>query len=243
MVHPDARGRGIGTALLAWQARRSAELRAALPDDRPAVASAYAYGRDAGARALLEGAGFRIVRRFCELNRTDFAGIPDLPLPEGFEVRPVDRSDAALVRRVWDAGTEAFAEHWGEASEDGSDEQFAAFLASPAFQPELWQIAFHGDEVAGHILNYLDPAEPDGARTGWTESIAVRKPYRRRGLARALLARSLRTVRDAGATRAALGVDTENVNHALDLYQSLGFRVVAEQFEYHRPIAGPEASR
>jgi len=243
MVHPDARGRGIGTALLAWQARRSAELQTTLPDDRPAVTAAYAYGRDAGARALLERAGFHVVRRFCELNRPDFEGIPDLPLPDGFEVRPVERSDTALIRRVWDAGTEAFAEHWGEAEVYTGDEQFAAFLESPSFQPELWQIAFHGEEVAGHILNYLDPAEPDGERTGWTESIAVRKPYRRRGLARALLARSLRTVRDAGATRAALGVDTENVNHALDLYESLGFRVVAEQFEYHRAIDRPEVSR
>lgn len=243
MIDPRVRGLGIGTAILAWQTRRSAELRASLRDDRPAVWTAYAYGTDSGARVLLETAGYAIVRRFCELNRDDFVGIPDLPLPDGFVVRPIDRADGALLRRVWDAGAEAFAEHWGEAATDSDDEQFAAFLASPSFQPELWQVAFAGDEVAGHILNYLDPPDDDGARTGWTESIAVRKPYRRRGLARALLARSLATVRDAGATRAALGVDTGNVNHALDLYESLGFSVVAEQFEFHRPMEPAEAPR
>ena len=104
-------------------------------------------------------------------------------------------------------------------------------------------MAFHGDEVAGHILNYLDTPAADGSRTGWTESIAVRKAYRRRGLARSLLARSLGTVRDAGATRAALGVDTQNVNHALDLYEGLGFRVSADQFEYHRPLDRAEIDR
>jgi mycothiol synthase len=243
MVDPAVRRRGIGRALLAWQTRRSAELRAVRPDDRPAIAVSYAYGRDPGARVLLERAGYRIVRRFCELTRPDLEAIPDLPLPGGFEVRPIERTDRAAIRRVWEAGAEAFREHWGESDADSSDDSFARFVASPEFQPELWQVAFHGHEVAGHILNYLDPTEPDGTRTGWTESIAVRKPFRRRGLARALLARSLRTVRDAGATRAALGVDSQNVNHALDLYEDLGFRVISEQFEFHRPLGRPEVER
>jgi mycothiol synthase len=243
MVDPTVRRRGIGRALLAWQTRRSAELRALLPDDRPAIAATYAYGRDAGARALLDAAGYRIVRRFSELTREDFEGIPDLPLPDGFEVRPIDPADQAAIRRVWEAGAEAFREHWGESAADASDDSLARFVGSPEFQPTLWQVAFHGDEVAGHILNYLAPPEPDGSRTGWTESIAVRGPYRRRGLARALLARSLRVVRDAGATRAALGVDAENTNHALDLYEGLGFQVIADQFELHRPLDRSELDR
>lgn len=243
MVDPSVRGHRIGTALLAWQRRRSAELAATLSDDRPAVAAAYAYGRDHGARTLLETAGYRIVRRFCELHRPDFEDIPDLRLPDGFMVRPIDPADLGQVRRVWEAGAEAFAEHWGESDMDWSEDAFAAFLESPAFQPELWQVAFHGDEVAGHILNYLDPPEPDGSRTGWTESIAVRVPFRRRGLARALLAQSLRVVRDAGATRAALGVDSQNVNHALDLYEDLGFQVTSQQFEFHRPLGRGEVDR
>lgn len=241
MLDPSVRRRGLGTALFAWQRRRIAELAATLPDDRPAIAVAYAYGRDHGARALLEGAGYHVVRRFCELHRLDFEDIPDLPLPDGIEVRPIDPADLGQVRRVWEAGAEAFAEHWGESDMDWSEEGFAGFLESPTFQPRLWQVAFHGYEVAGHILNYLDPPEPDGSRTGWTETIAVRKPFRQQGLARALLARSLRIVRDAGATRAALGVDSQNVNRALDLYEGLGFRVVSEDFEYHGPVARGEA--
>jgi mycothiol synthase len=243
MVDPLVRGRGIGTALFAWQRRRSAEVAATLPNERTAFASAYAWGRDRGARVLLEGAAYRMVRRFCELQRPDFKGIPDLPLPDGIEVHPIDPDDAGQIRRVWDAGTEAFAEHWGESELDWSEDGFAGFLESPQFQPRLWQVAFDGDEVAGHILNYLDPPDADGSRTGWTESIAVRPPYRRRGLARALLARSLRTVRDAGATRAALGVDSQNVNRALDLYEDLGFRVTSEQFEYHGLVLGSGDAR
>ncbi len=242
-LHPLVRRRGIGRALLAWQLRRSAELSAPLLSDRSEISVAYAYGQDTGARVLLEMAGFQIVRRSSELTRDDLEDIPDLPLPEGFEVRPIDPTNVALLRRVWDAGTEAFGEHWGESAAESSEDQFQGFIKSPECVPQLWQVAFHGDEVAGHILNYLDPPKPDGSRTGWTESIGVRKPYRRRGLARALLARSLLVVRDAGATRAALGVDAENANRALDLYEGLGFRVIADQFEFHRPLDRGEANR
>jgi GNAT superfamily N-acetyltransferase len=242
-VHPAVRRRGIGTAMFAWQRRRIAEIRATLPEDRPTVATAYIFAQDVGGRALVEAVGFRVVRHFAELVRPDLEHIPELPLPDGFDVRPIDPTDRALIRRVWDAGTEAFSEHWGESADESSDDQFERFLRSPETDPRLWQVAFHGDDVAGHIINYLDPVEADGSRTGWTEGIAVRKPYRRRGLARALLARSLRTVRDAGATRAALGVDTENVNRALDLYQGLGFAVVADELVYHGSVDLPEASR
>ncbi len=79
--------------------------------------------------------------------------------------------------------------------------------------------------------------EPDGTAVGWTESIAVRKPYRRRGIASAMLAESLRIVRDAGAARAALGVDQQNPNEAQTLYERLGFRVTLEELEYQRPRA------
>ncbi len=85
--------------------------------------------------------------------------------------------------------------------------------------------------------------EADGTRVGWTEPIAVRKPGRRRGLARALLAESLRTVRDAGAARAALSVDQQNPNQALRLYESLGYRLTAEELEYHKALPLPDAGR
>ena len=242
-LDPTVRGRGIGSAMFAWQRRRIAEIHGAMPDDRRSVATAYIYGQDLAGRAMVEAASFKVVRRFAQLVRPDLEAIVEVPMPNGFEVRAVDPNDGATIRRVWEAGAEAFADHWGESADEWSDDQYAGFLESPETAPELWQVAFHGDEVAGHILNYLGPIEPDGTRTGWTEAIAVRRAYRRRGVARALLARSLQTVRDAGATRAALGVDTENVNHALDLYEGLGFRVIADEFVYQGPVEQPAVTR
>ena len=57
----------------------------------------------------------------------------------------------------------------------------------------------------------------------YVDMVSVRRPWRRRGLARALLASSLVGAREAGFTSASLGVDTDSPTGATDLYRSLGF--------------------
>jgi mycothiol synthase len=236
-IRPEARGRGAGSALLAFQLERADSLLAGMTDvaGRAVIVAAYVFTRDEHGIRLLTRNGFEVVRRHAELVRRDLHAVPRIPMPDGLEIRPIDPGDEAAVRRAFDVDTEVFRDHWGDV--DGSDAAWERFKASRDIQPELWQVAFDrttGD-VAGQILNYLATGE-DGDTIGWTESIAVRRPYRRRGLARALLAASLERVRAAGATSAALDVDTENANHALDLYESLGFHVIAEQLEFHRVV-------
>ena len=64
----------------------------------------------------------------------------------------------------------------------------------------------------------------------------MRRPWRRRGLARALIARSFRVVKEQGMTEAALGVDALNPNGALQLYRSMGFEVVKRHTTYRKPL-------
>ncbi len=240
-IDPSASGRGVEAALLAWQLPHLAALAAAHPpgsDEVPSLLVAYGLGRDRVTRRLVERAGFSAVRRSATLVRSDLEAIPDIPLPNDVELRSIDPADRAMHRRVFEADIAAFADHWGDGVSDGSESSFEGFVGDPLFRPDLWRVAFRGDEVAGQILNFLEPAGDDGTVIGWTESISVQPRFRRRGIARALLAASLRAVRDAGADRAALSVDTGNVRRALDLYESLGFRIVSEVVEYHRPATG-----
>ena len=71
---------------------------------------------------------------------------------------------------------------------------------------------------------------------GWTENISVRKPWRRQGLARALLTRSMQMFKDMGMDHAALGVDTQNTNGALNLYESVGFVVEKRHTTYWKDL-------
>jgi ribosomal protein S18 acetylase RimI-like enzyme len=137
-------------------------------------------------------------------------------------VRPITR-DLALT--VWRADIEAFQDHWG--GFDGSDERLDQWLARPSTDLSMWTIAFDGDEVAGGVLNVIDAEENAalGVRRGWLASVFTRRQWRRRGVARALIARSLALHRERGMTSASLGVDADNPNGALGLYEGTGFEV------------------
>ena len=229
-LEPDARGRGIEELLLGYALRRAEEIVAEFGRDRPMAVSAYVMARDDNQRVAVEGAGFSRIRAGVLLVRLNLEAIPDIPLPEGFEIRPIDASDRAMHRRVWEAAARAFANSYGEQAQ--TEDQYERWLESDEFNPPLWRVAFHGASIAAQILNFLGEREPDGSRIGWTESISTQPEFRRKGLARALLAESLRAVRDAGATKAALGADSQNPNQAQTLYESMGFRVVATTYDY-----------
>jgi ribosomal protein S18 acetylase RimI-like enzyme len=75
-----------------------------------------------------------------------------------------------------------------------------------------------------------------GVLHGWLDSVFTRRPWRRRGLARALVARSLVLLKEQGMAEGILGVDADNENGALGVYTDNGF-VVTERFTaYRRPL-------
>lgn len=235
-VDPAFRGRGIGRAVLAENERRSAGLAATQAFDRPAVLAAfYADGRPGG--RLMLHAGYEVVRWFFDMVRPSLDDLPaELPaLPDGLELRPATRDHFPAI---WRANREAFRDHWG-----GSDESEAAmrrFLESPERHPSLWLIAWDGDEVAGGVINGIFPAQNEalGLQRGWLDSVFTRRPWRRRGLARSLIARSLVLLRSRGMTSAALGVDGDNPQGALGLYEEVGFRVHDRFMAWRKPMAG-----
>ena len=140
------------------------------------------------------------------------------------------------IRPIWEAAKEAFRDSWQYSEEWFSENAYESWQKEPSFQPELWQIAWDGDQVAGMVQNFIyhEENEEYGRKRGYTEGICVRRPWRRRGLARALIARSFGILKDLGMEEAGLGVDTQNQNGALQLYESLGFRPVKRHSTYHK---------
>ena len=114
------------------------------------------------------------------------------------------------------------------------------FLDAPDTDPSLWVIAWDGDEIAGGVNNSIHPEENEalGIQRGWLDSVFTRRAWRRRGLARALIARSLVLLRDRGKTSAALGVDADNPSGALGLYEEAGFAVDDRFTASRKPMEG-----
>ena len=132
----------------------------------------------------------------------------------------------------------AFAEHWGQYEAD--DQRLDAWVDDPRFRRDLIVVAWQGDEPAAFVNNVIE-TQPDGSLAGLLAGVATHPDHRRRGLARACIAESLRRLRDAGASSAYLGVDTDNHNRASTLYESCGFRVASSTTSYRKPLEPVEA--
>ncbi len=232
-VHPGHRRSGIGTALFRRNlARLQVELAA---DSRPWPRELRSYTLDieAGGIALLGQEGFVPVRFGHEMRRYLAGSLPDRPLPAGLGLRPVTADDH---RRIFDADNEAFEDHWGHRPPNDTD--FASHFEGPDVDTSLWCVAWDGDEVAGVVMNEIVLAENEalGIRRGWLEHVSVRRPWRGRGVAKALCAASLRVLREHGMDEAWLGVDGSNPTGTVALYEGLAFHVVRGWRAYGRPV-------
>ena len=154
-------------------------------------------------------------------------------MPPGLELRPVSEEQ---MRQLWDADIEAFRDHWG--GFDESEESYRKWVGDPKFDPSLFVIAWDGDEIAGGVINEINENEnrAHNRRRGWLRRVFVRRPWRRRGLGKAVVLRSLQILRERGMEGAGLGVDADNPNGAVALYRQCGFDVELSSTAYRKPL-------
>jgi len=230
-VVPEVRGIGVGTTMLEWCEARLREIGAAKPYAGESTLQSFYDAGETVRRAILEGAGYRPTEMYAEMTRSLAEPIPELALPEGLEIRPMTAADAPAV---WEADNAAFRDHVGHSEPTETD--YREFIGEPTFSPSLWKVAFDGDAIAGQVLNFVNERGNDeyNRKRGYTESISVQRPWRGKGVARALIAESMRMFRDMGMTEVALGVHTANPTGAFRLYEGLGYQVVATSQEVRK---------
>jgi mycothiol synthase len=219
---PEWRGKRIRNAMLRHNERRLREMAQTHPADSPRMFQSFMMDTEKDWISVLTSEGYGVFRYGFTMVRPNLEDIPELSFPEGIELRPARPEH---YRAIIDA--------WNEACKDMrgivqiSDQDFKWFQESPLFDPSIWQIAWHKDEVIGTVINFIDQKEnKEGKRKrGHVEMISVKRPWRGRGIAKALIAQSLRILKERGMTEAALGVDAENPSGALHLYRKMGFQV------------------
>jgi mycothiol synthase len=234
-VDPAWRRRGIGRALQETLEARAAVIAAGERDGSPIRLRVEAEDAAVGTVALVTQLGYQPARYWYTMRRPTLDDAPHRPLPPGLEIREVRPEH---LQAIWDAEVEAVEDHWGNSEVD--QEEYQEFLAHAGpEETSLWRIAWDGEQVAGQVRSYIneDVNRRDGVQRGFVEYITVRRPWRRRGLASALIAASFPLLRARGMTEAALGVDSENPSGALGLYQSLGFEAVARSTTWEKPLS------
>jgi ribosomal protein S18 acetylase RimI-like enzyme len=242
-VQPAWRGHGVGRAVFDWQLGRAREIRGAAgtaeagTEEAGTAAGAAtewrveagAYVDDATATRLFELAGLTPIRYFFEMiapAKADVAAAA--PVPAGLTVVPYEpRYEQAL----YDAHMEAFSDHWGY--QRRTFESWTGFTTrSDTFRPDLSRLTFDGEEIAGYLLTY-DDADEDRVYIG---QVGTRRPWRRRGLAGALLADVLAGAAAAGKGVAYLSVDADSPTGAVGVYERVGFEVEARSVSYQRTL-------
>jgi mycothiol synthase len=229
---PEWRRKGIGHAMLLWMESHLSEL----------ANTYFGYSRyfqvnvtqfQEGTSIMLQRAGYQPIRYFYEMARPTLNNIVEFSLPDGLEIRPVSPEHYQALRKSVD---ETSKDEWGYTGPTENDYQ--EWLTSPHFQPHLWQVAWDiiNNQIVGHVLTFIDDDENKllNRNRGYTEGVGVDRNWRRRGVARALISRSLQAQNSVGMTESALVADSDSTSNVIKLYESCGFQIVKRDTIYRK---------
>lgn len=217
VVHPRWKGRGLGSRLADRLEQRSREL------GRRRV-HANVLAKDDAARPLFEQRGYREVRRFYDMA----IELDALPPAGDIEVATLQEGEE---QAFYAALEEAFQDHWEHHSAD-FDEWWSRHSGHAGFDRSLWFVVRDDGEIAAVCRN---EANRNGG--GYVGAIGVRRAYRGKGYAKALLLRTFREFYDRGMPRVTLGVDAESPTGATHLYERVGMHVELEHVVLEKVLA------
>ncbi|HEY9721308.1 MAG TPA: GNAT family N-acetyltransferase [Oscillatoriaceae cyanobacterium] len=225
-VHPDARGKGAGAALLESACDTAKGWKGGY------VSTAIPEG-DTGSLAFLERHGFSIARIFFKMRLSELKAAPEPVIPEGLHLRPyTPGSDEDAFVQVFNT---CFEGHWDFTPL--TPQEAAAWNRRPSFNPKGCFLLFDGPRLIGFTTILFDPerAAQTGEAVARIFEMGVLPEYRRRGLGYQLLLVGVRYARERGFQAIDLVTDSQNAP-AVEMYEKLGFQDKRASLVLHRSL-------
>lgn len=234
-THPAHCNQGLGTALTRWGEARATEKLPLAPPAARVTVDCGNFSTHAPGAQLLRDLNYQHTRSGYEM-KIEMSSAPPSPCwPDGVTVRSMIANQEE--ERIFRAMDETFRDHWGHVDRPFA-ESFAQWLHHvrnvPDYDPDLFFVALDGDEIAGLALCF--PKDNDYPDMAWVLALGVRRPWRRRGLALALLHHLFGDCYRRGIYKAGLGVDANSLTGATRLYEKAGMHVFRRWDSYEKEL-------
>jgi GNAT superfamily N-acetyltransferase len=234
-VHPDFEGLGIGTMLMEWAEERARQAITRVPDGVQVIMQTDVISTYEPAHHLFNKLDMEQNRHFWRMVIDLADDIPQPVWPKGITLRTF--SDMNDLHAVYKAVDDAFQDHWGYTPREESEalERWQHYIETDeAFDPALWFLAMEGDEIAA--ISLCRSKITDDPEMGFVDTLGVCRPWRRQGLALALLHHSFTEFKRRGRKRAGLGVDAGSLTGATKLYEKAGMHVDRQYDNYAKVL-------
>jgi ribosomal protein S18 acetylase RimI-like enzyme len=230
-VHPRYRGMEIGSALLEWSEKRIRELAAEQGVPKP-MFGANASSTEVTATQLLLDHNYQVVWNLSQMEFAQFDELAPSTLPDALEIRTAKPDEAETL---WRAELEAWVHDNSFGRPTHDEAEILELRSNIERSGQYWKIAWDGERVAAQVWCSLHDFD-DGTRVMHIDEVHTLPPYRRRGIARALLVEALRQCEALKVNFARLHTDANNGRGAKSLYTQIGFRELKTFPRYRKPF-------
>jgi len=225
IVLEEHQGKGIGSALHDWMEETARGAIEKAPEGARVVLQQSVNEGNAAADEFLTSVGYRHARHFWRM-AIDLADAAEETgdWPEGFTLDTLDPDED--LDPVVEATIDAFRDHYGHV-EGSFEEQLERIKHrmenDPLFDASLHYLARAGDEI---VAVCFCAGEFGGDESiGYVNALGVRRDWRRKGLALALLRHAFGELKRRRRRRAMLHVDAESLTGATRVYEKAGMSV------------------
>lgn len=233
-VHPEHRGRGLGSFLLDAVEARAARHVSLAPPGKRVVHRTDVAAPDRPAHHLLERRGFSLDRHLWRMDVEFDSQAPSEPgSPEGIGIRTfIPGQDERPVHTAYE---EAFANHYAHVPWS-FDDWVAMRTRGEGFDPKLWFLAVERGEIVGVLAGRIIE------EVGWVDTLGVLERWRGRGIGKSLLRHAFEEFHRRGIRKASLYVDAQNETGATALYGRVGMSVACQFDLFQKQLRSAQGS-
>lgn len=189
------------------------------------------------AQWFLESRGFSMTRTYGRMRR-DLDHLPEnVSENHDIKITPLGKSETELGLQL-DLLNETMKEHHDFRPMTIEELKYYTENREKLGERVFALVAYLDNKPVGLLTYTIDQSEIEHLKknTSWLYDLGVLKPYRHKGIGKALLLEAMRSLKTLGMEEVKLGVDDTNPQQAKSIYENLGFQIVRKSLIYNKKL-------